>query len=545
MLRAVPLFFGLTAVLHGQHQTPLDPPVTGGALPYGILIREISLAPAQIPTLHSIAAAKWEGQWVMLGGRTSGLHGMTGVNAFDPQFENRAVWVIDPDSRQSWSKSLSETNPASGLTQDEVDSLSSVNSQFHQTNDMLMVVGGYGFKRSANDHKTYDTLSFIDLPGLVNWVKESADSESSRAADHIRQIRNTYFQVTGGSLERLDGEYQLVMGQNYDGRYRPNFNGTYTRQIRRFMAVQGAGGWSVPTESMMATAPQDAYRRRDLNVATILQPGGQPGEYHERAVVYSGVFTPENGVWTVPVLIAPGGTVAMDDPSAPDTLRQGFQIYHSAKVGLFHRATREMHMVMFGGITVLERDPETGVFTQDDQAPFTNQCGVVVRRSDGKFRQYFLPARFPLIVTNEGKELRFGTNAEFFPAPGIPMMHPKVIDLAMIREETVIGHIFGGIVTDAGNRGNTGASGRVFEVVLTPSASTPDLIAEADGEEIRLEWQGTTGWGYLLETATDLSAWREAAIPLHGADETMTWSTPRDAPKRFFRLLGAAESSDP
>ena len=528
-----------------QHQTPLDPPLVGGTLPYSISLREISLAPAPIPTLHSVAAAQWDGNWILLAGRTAGLHGLTGQNAFDPQYENRSVWVIDPVNRQSWSKSLSETHPASGLTADAVDSLSSVNTQFHQSGNRLVVAGGYGYKRSVADHKTHDTLTFIDLPGLVGWVKQAAGSETSRAADHIRLIRNPYFQVTGGSLERLHGEYQLVMGQNYDGRYRPFFNGVYTRQVRRFQVLDGPSGPTVPMESMLATPPQDAYRRRDLNVATVLEAGVSPGEYLERAVVYSGVFTPENGVWTVPVVIAPGGVVMMDDAQAPGTLRQGFQVYHSAKVGLFHRATREMHQVMFGGITILERDASTGTFIQDDQAPFTNQCGVVIRRADGSFRQHFLPTRFPLIRTVDNKELRFGTNAEFFPSPGVPSLHPKVIDLAGIRGETVIGHIFGGIVADAGNGGNTGASGRVFEVVLTPLATAPVPNISAGATDVTLKWQGHEDWAYLIEASDDLGLWREAGTPVDGSAGLMEWIHPLDPPKRFFRLLGTTRSLDP
>ena len=545
LLRSLMVLLCLAGFAHAQHQTPLDPPVVGGSLPYEISLREISMAPAPMPTLHSVAAGHWQGQWVLLAGRTAGLHGLTGNTGFDPQYENQKVWVIDPVSHQSWSKSLAETNPASGLTNDAVDSLSSVNTQFHQTDETLLVVGGYGYKRSVADYKTYDTLTSIQLPGLITWVKQAAGSETSQAANHIRQIRNPYFQVTGGSLEKLHGEYQLVMGQNYDGRYRPFFNGVYTRQVRRFQVNEGPSGLTVPVESMLPTPPQDAYRRRDLNATTIIEAGAQPDEYLERAVVYSGVFTPEGGVWTLPVVIAPGGVVTMDDPSAQDTLRQGFQIYHCAKVGLYHRATREMHVIMFGGITVLENDPQTGLFTQDDKAPFTNQCGVVVRRANGKFRQYFLPTRFPLILTPDGKELRFGTNAEFFPATGIPMMNSKVIDLARIRDETVIGHVFGGIVADAGNGGNTGASGRVFEVVLAPTATPPTPHATIAGTDIRLDWPGATDWRYLLETGTDLIEWNEAASPLEGSDGPMSWSAPRDAPKRFYRLFGAAVSSHP
>lgn len=544
-MKSLSLLILLSFLAAAQHQTVLDPPLVGGTLPYSIALRETSFAPAPMPTLHSVAAAKWDGQWILLAGRTAGLHGMTGQNAFDPQYENRSVWIIDPITKQSWIKTLSETNPASGLTADVVDSLSSVNTQCHQTGDRLVIVGGYGYKRSAADHKTYDTLTFIDLPGLMDWVKQPAGTETTQAATHIRQIRNTYFQVTGGSLEKLHGEYQLVMGQNYDGRYRPFLNGIYTNQVRRFQIIEGPTGPTVPVESMLATAPQPEYRRRDLNAATVLEAGPQPGEFLERAIVYSGVFTPQDGVWTVPVVIAPGGIVSMDDPAAPDTLRQGFQIYHSAKVGLFHQATNEMHMVMFGGITVLERDAATGNFTQDDQAPFTNQCGVVIRRADGSFKQHFLETRFPLILTNELKELRFGTNAEFFPAAGIPMLHPKVIDLAAIRSETVIGHIFGGIMADAGNRGNTGASGRVFEVVLTPAAAAPTPAIAIVGNDVALTWPGDANWGYLMETTTDLENWQQNTHPLDGISAPMTWTHPRDLPKRFFRLLGATRSLDP
>ncbi len=70
---------------------------------------------------------------------------MTGMNAFDPLYENREVWVIDPESKQSWYKSL-EDSPTSGLGQGLVDSLSAVNTQFYQEDDKWIIVGGYGYK---------------------------------------------------------------------------------------------------------------------------------------------------------------------------------------------------------------------------------------------------------------------------------------------------------------------------------------------------------------------------------------------------------------
>ena len=214
----------LAPVAFAQHQTALDPPLVGGTLPYSITLREISLAPAPIPTLHSVAAGKWDGLWVLLAGRTAGLHGLTGQNAFDPQYENRSVWVIDPVNRLSWSKSLMETNPASGLAADVVDSLSSVNTQFHQTGDRLVVVGGYGYKRSVADHKTYDTITFIDLPGLVDWVKQAAGSETSRAADHIRPFQSArLFEgecLPEGLSHVFSRAWAVVSGFYLDGRIR-------------------------------------------------------------------------------------------------------------------------------------------------------------------------------------------------------------------------------------------------------------------------------------------------------------------------------------
>lgn len=527
----------LTVPAAGQHQTAvLDLPITGGLLPYEITLREIQLAPATLPNLHSMIVGVWDDQWVLFAGRTNGLHGMTGNNAFDPQFENREVWVIDPSNRQSWRKSWVETSPSSGLTADQVDSLSCVNAQFHQSGSSLIVVGGYGYKRSVADHKTYDTLTAIELPGLVAWVKQAPGAETTTAAQHVRQIRDAYFQVTGGSLEKIGAEYQLVMGQNYDGRYRPNLNGVYTQQVRRFLIDEGAGPLTVPPASKIATPPLAAYRRRDLNVATMLQAGAVAGTYEERVVVLSGVFTPANGVWTVPVVIGPGGSVTMNDPTAPDTLRQAFQIYHSAKVGMFHRATREMHVFLFGGLTLLEHDPVNGGFTRDDQVPFTNQCGVVVRGEDGKFRQYFTTTRFPLIKTTDGKELRFGTNAEFFPAPTVPKLHSKVLDLALIDHERVIGHVFGGIVADAGNGGATGASGRVFEVVLTPRRVAPKVSIAMFPEEVGLQWTGMAGERFLVEKSEDLTTWEEVSEPVAGVG-VIYWNEPRTDPAAFYRVL--------
>jgi len=442
-------------LVKAQHQTAtFDEPHVGGTIPYTIDIRKVSFAPAELPNIHSVVSGKWNDHWVFLGGRTNGLHGMTGRNAFDPLFENREVWVVDPVGKRSWHKSL-ETSAASGLSQDEVDSLSSVNAQFYQDGETLLVVGGYGYKRSVGDHRTYDTLTAIDLEGLVQWVKETPGNEAGLARDEIKQIHAPYFQVTGGSLEKIGDEFQLVFGQNYEGRYRPFFNGVYTRQVRYFKLTLGPDGVPVvATASRFSTAPDDAFRRRDLNVLPFLERVGL-NEFEEKVVVLS---------------------------------------------------------------------------LRDDQVPFTNQCSLVVRDASGRYQQYWLPTRFPMI-RDDGLELRFGANAEFYPSPEVPQLAHKVLDLAAITDEVVLGHIFGGIVADAGNNGNTGASGWVFEVVLNPQDPAPVLTLKGN----TLSWvPETSGSSFLVEESTDLRSWQEKASGLSGP---LLPLGPQIDSKKFFRVI--------
>ena len=522
--------------LSGQHQTAtLTEPYVNGSIPYTVEMREVSLAPAILPNIHSVAAAEWQGQWILLGGRTNGLHGMTGMNAFDPLYENREVWVIDPESKQSWHKSL-EDSPSSGLGQGLVDSLSAVNTQFYQENDKWIIVGGYGYKRSVADHVTYSTITLVDLPGLANWVKEVAGSETSLAIDHIDQISDNYFQVTGGGLEKIGDEFQLIFGQNYSGRYRPFVDGLYTKQVRRFK-IDTDDGFSIPEESKIATVPNEAFRRRDLNVLTILEREGISA-FSEKALILSGVFTPDTGVWTAPVLVEASGVVEMDDPLAETTLRQGFQIYHCSKASLYDRVTGESHMLLFGGITVLERNLDTNNYVRDDQAPFTNQCSLVVSDANGLFTQYWLPTRFPDIRIND-KALRFGTNAELFLSMDAPKLHPKVIDLASIRAPTVIGHIFGGLFSDAGNGGNTGASGRVFEVLIVPTNNAAALTI-SNGDSLKLEWESTGERFDLIEYSNDARSWQELTGSLSNASQLPVAEPEKAA---FYRRLSTHATS--
>ena len=458
------------ALVNGQRQTPtLTPIVLDGRLPFKVTVRPYDFGLAALPTLHSNAAGHYQGKWVLLSGRTNGLHGFDRFNPqnnFPVAFQNREIWVIDPIAKQTWRRSLQDADV--GLTEFAVNSLTPTNTQFYQEGASLYVTGGYGVTSTnqdgTNNFGTFDTLSAIDLPGIVEWVT----SGTGQAADYIRQIRDPVVKVTGGGMYTIVGRTHLVFGQDFDGVYTPQSNGHYTRQVRSFDIIDDGVNLSIANAT--ATPPLPEYRRRDLNIFPVIKSGA--GQLDEGLVALSGVFTTTFSAFTVPVEIDAAGNPTMDDPTDPATFKQGFNGYHSGKLGLFSESTGDMYEVLFGGISVQSLDEQTRLLQTDNEMTFVNDITAVRIDKGGDFSQYQL-GFFPVVTDLGGKRLRFGANAEFFPAPGIEAFQNDVIKLDELRQETTLGYIFGGLAVNGPHaRGVPGvvssASNQIFEVVLTP-----------------------------------------------------------------------------
>jgi hypothetical protein len=114
-----------------------------------------------------------------------------------------------------------------------VNSLTPANNQFYQRGDRLYVTGGYGLITAPSTNSTFDKLTAIDLPGMIDWVVNNAGT----AKDHVRQVSDPLFRVTGGAMYEMGGRTHLVFGQDFQGNYNPNKNGTYTNQVRSFNIV--------------------------------------------------------------------------------------------------------------------------------------------------------------------------------------------------------------------------------------------------------------------------------------------------------------------
>lgn len=466
----------------GNNQTDaISPIIIGGDLPYKV---SVSLAAGPngggtYPSLHSFALGVYNEKWVIVGGRTNGLHSLAGgINSFPPASQNKEIWVIDPVARTVQHRSFANANdPNVGLTQLQIDALSSTNAEAAQIGDRLYVAGGYFFDSGTMTYTTYDTLTALDLAGVVDWV-----NGSGKLSLHIRQCTANdsnnlpIFKVTGGALHvTTDGTGNhalMIFGQDYEGVYNGQ-NGIYTLRVRAFDIKDN--GTTLSVDNILSHAQDASYRRRDLNVVPILT-NGVGGSLAENFVALSGFFTLNNGAWTVPVDVhAPSGISIMANPSDPDTFKQGMNNYECAAAGLYSESRQETHTILFGGISYGYFDTSAGSIAFDDQFPFINSISSIVRTGgllDGAYTQYYL-GEFPTLTFGGGSPLLFGTNAKFIPAPGVATYPNGLLKMDALTKPTMIGYIFGGIISNQPNGGATIASSLIFEVNYLPPIAQP------------------------------------------------------------------------
>ena len=200
----------------------------------------------------------YQSKWVLIAGRTNGLHGFTnsGGQNFPASAQNQDVWVIDPITKQSWHRSL--TGDASITTALRTD-LTTTNTEFSQVGDRFYVAGGY------TGTATQNVLTAIDLPGITDWVING----TGQFTNYVRQVRDSTFQVTGGAMYAVNGRMQLVFGQNFSGGYTPGKDGSYSEQVRSFDIVDD--GTTLSFANATASPQVDEYRRSRFECVSFSQ----------------------------------------------------------------------------------------------------------------------------------------------------------------------------------------------------------------------------------------------------------------------------------
>ncbi len=457
----------ISSVCADNQTTTLSQIFSGEDLPFQVQIEQADFS---LPNgIHSYALGIHKGVWLFVAGRTNGLHGFAPADNFPPSQQNTVVYVVDPVNKTTFSRSL--TDPTSGLTQEQVDLLSVTSPQSYQSKKTLYMTGGYGVDSSTGDFSTKDVLSAINVPGLMHWVVDPSPGET--AAQHIRQISNPIFQITGGDMyEGKDHITLLIFGQDFTGAYVDASDGTYSRQVRRFRIHDDGEKLSVRVYPPFPFVPDPSFRRRDLNVVPTVV--FEKGKLTKKFVAYSGVFTPTTGIWTVPVEISDKGVTSMADPNLSSTFKQGMNNYVCPTLGLFSKKHKNMYTVIFGGISF--GFWQNGVFQTDSEIPFINQVTTIQIDKHGNYTQYLMDAEYPVILStqsNPGNQLLFGAGAFFIPADDLPTYNNGVVKMNSLgRDPILVGYIVGGIQSTLANTNvitDSAASPYIFNVIFTPN----------------------------------------------------------------------------
>ena len=469
-------------------------------LPFRVIVEEADFS---LPVgLHSFAFATYKGEWLLIAGRSSGLHNVDNTdpspssNSFPVAGQNTTVYVINPKTKASYSRSLSD--PSSQLTQAHIDLLSVTNSLFYQTQDKksLYLIGGYGIDNATQTMGTKAALTAIDVPDLIKWVKNPSQGKSALRC--MRFAFDPLLQLTGGVMWQSDPHqpYLLAFGQNFGGYYLQTSDGSYSQQIRPLQIFDN--GRDVYVQPHKQPEPIDTYRRRDLNVVPIVKKTGR--SYSMSYAAFSGVFTPGGddtpGAWTAPIEIDPNGKSKMLDPNG---FSQAMNNYSCANFGLYSQAKDSMYTMLFGGIgaaIMSDGDCATNcqtnlpvfgnVLTVCCNLPFINDITTIEIDKNGIYRQYLMGTKFPIIPVDppplvcmggpfppvSPRIYWFGANSAFIPNENLPIYPNQVIALDKLGSSPVfVGYIVGGIastITDTNCTQDSIPSTYIFKVTLVP-----------------------------------------------------------------------------
>ncbi len=415
------------------------PVVDTGQVPFQVQVTAANIPNA--PALQSAVEAQWNGKWLFLGGRTNGLHGFGPGQDFPPEYQNTAIVVIDPRNGRVWSRPWSDSR----LSQAAIDALTSTNQESLQQGKKLYVVGGYGVNSATGVSTTFDTLTAINLPGLMRTVIHGGN-----IAAQVRQTQDPRLQVTGGQMAALGGRDYLVMGQSFLGDYStatpPPYIQNYTDTIASFRIVDNRRTLGIA--NYRAATDATNFHRRDFMMSPVILPNGQAA-----LEAYGGVFTPNNSVYRQPITIRRNGSIAVS------SYQQYFSQYTSPQIPIYDARTRSMHTIFLGGISLYNYFPAIGKIVEDPQIPFINTITDLMQSPSGTNQEYVMPVQLPGLM---------GAEAQYMPAARVPQFASGVIKLKGIRRPTTIGYMYGGILAQQANFGNTTATGAVLKVTLVP-----------------------------------------------------------------------------
>ncbi|MCB9192112.1 MAG: T9SS type A sorting domain-containing protein [Flavobacteriales bacterium] len=431
---------------------------------FNLTIEEVTLLNG--PGLQSFVVGQHDGKWLLIGGRTDGLHQRQPFASFLASDNNTTAYVVDPVSLQVWSASLSTLPTALN------EQLQSTNMEFVQRDTVLYIVGGYGYSATAADHTTYPYLTAVNVPSTISAIINGTAIEG-----HFRYTTNNNLAVTGGYMHLLNGTFYLVGGQFFEGRYNPmgpshgpGFTQVYSEAIKTFDVTDN--GSSLTISNYNETTDAANLHRRDYNMVPQVFPNGDYG-----FTAFSGVFRPDVDLpWHNSVdITASGHTVN-------NTFDQLLSQYHSAHLPIYDQAANEMHTLFFGGMARYYYDGN-GTLIDDENVPFVKTISLVTRDENGGMIEQNLSLQMGAFL---------GSGAEFIPVENVDYLNSEVLNLNSLsnNQPTLVGYIYGGIESSAENiffindGTQSWASNRLFKVYIQPDASTGIATRAVHGDDV-------------------------------------------------------------
>lgn len=397
-----------------------------------------------VPPIHSFAFAQEGSKWLIVGGRTNGLHGFSTNDNFDVMYANEYIVVVDTTT---WTYS---TASILGLPMNIKDPLRSTNMQYSVIGDYLYIAGGFGWDSTLSRYDTYPTLTAIRIDSMINAVVTAQP-----IAPHIRQITNTNLQVTGGEMMTIGDTSYLIFGHYFRGRYQetpgPIFVQVYENQIKKF--VIDDDGTNLSVTYFGSITDTNNFHRRDLNVGPTMDLNGS-----ESWAAYSGVFRKDVDLpYLSPIQYNINGTYVVDT-----TFDQNMNNYTSALFPVFDSVHGTMYTVLFGGCSQFDYNPANGNMTYDSLVPFVSDVSVMVHAANGQWAQVPLSLQLPGLL---------GSNMKFVPLDTVPMYSNDVVRLRDVSSRILVGYLYGGIQGTGPNDQPSMANDSIFRVYLTPDFS--------------------------------------------------------------------------
>lgn len=444
-------------------------------VPFQVEIEPVNAS--AVPPIHSFAFAQQGSKWLIVGGRTNGLHGFSTNDNFDVMYANQDIVVVDTTTWNYYTSSIL------GLPMNIKDPLRSTNMQYTVIDEYLYVVGGFGWDSTLNRYDTYQTLTAIRIDSMINAVVNGLP-----IAPHIRQITNSNLQITGGEMMTMGDTSFLIFGHYFRGRYQeqpgPIFVQVYSEQVRKFRIDDDGVNLSITYYG--SDTDTNNFHRRDLNVGPTIDASG-----NESWTAYSGVFRKDADLpYLSPVERTVAGAYIVDT-----SFDQVMNNYTCAMLPIFDSVHGSMYTVLFGGCSQDDFNPSNGNLTYDSLVPFVSDVSVMVHASNGQWAQIPLSLQLPGLL---------GSNMKFVPLDTVPMYNNDVVRLRNVNSRILVGYLYGGIQATGPNDQPSMANDTIFRVYLTPdftllnTTSTASLITKvypnpaSDEVIVNVQEPGTT-----------------------------------------------------